>query len=104
MRRGEIWVADFPPPDKRRPVVLVSREESYEVRQQITVAPVTTRLRDIASHVPLGREDGVERDSAINCDALATVHRSLLRTRIGALSRAKSDELDDALRFARGLT
>ena len=103
MKREEIWLADFPRPDKRRPVVLVSRSDAYELRQQVTVAPVTTHLRAIPSHVTLGPEDGVDRDSAINCDGLTTVQKSALRTRLGTLTRAKADELDRALRFSLGL-
>jgi mRNA interferase MazF len=103
MKRGEVWVADLPPPDKRRPVVLVSREEAYGLREQLTVAPITTRLRAIASHVPVGRDDGLERESAINCDQVLTLHRSRLKSRIGPLSRSKIEELDTALRFSLGL-
>ena len=103
MKRGELWIADLPRPDKPRPVVLVSREEAYSIREVITVAPVTTRVRDIASHVRVGRDDGLEREGAINCDRLATIHRSQLKSRIARLRPDKLAELDDALHFALGL-
>ena len=103
MNRAEIWIADLPPPDKRRPVVLVSRGVAYETRELVTVAPITSRVRQIASHVLVGAEDGIQQRSAINCDRLQTIHRSLLRTRVGPLPAPKVQELDDALRYALGL-
>lgn len=96
-------MADLPLPDKRRPVVLVSREESYGVRQWVTVAPVTTRLRPIASHVAVGRGEGLKTESAINCDQLMRLHRSILKSRVGPLGSSKLEELNEALRFSLGL-
>jgi mRNA interferase MazF len=103
VKRAEIWIADFPPPDKRRPVVLVSREAAYETREMLTVAPITTRLRAVASHVTVGAAEGLERPSAINCDRLQTIHRSVLRSYVGPLSDSKVEDLDDALRYSLGL-
>jgi mRNA interferase MazF len=103
VNRGEIWIADLPPPDKRRPVVLVSRDTAYEAREIFTVAPVTTRLRQIGSHVAVGVDDGLTQRSAINCDRLQTVHRSLLKRYIASLTEARVAELDDALRYSLGL-
>lgn len=59
MRRGDIWWAELPPPTGRRPVVLLSRDEAYAIRALVTVAPVTTRIRQIPAEVPLGPEDGL---------------------------------------------
>jgi mRNA interferase MazF len=53
MRRGEIWWAELEPPAGRRPVVLLSRDEAYKIRSLIIVAPITARIRRIASEVPL---------------------------------------------------
>lgn len=103
MNRGDIWLARLLAPDKPRPVVLVSRQEAYGTRELLTFAPVTTRIRPLASHVPIGRADGLDRDSAINCDQLGTIHRSQLASRLAHLSEAKVAELDDALRFSLGL-
>jgi len=63
MQRGEIWWAELEPPAGRRPVLLLSRDEAYSVRELITVAPVTTRMRRIPSEVPLGLEDGLPKSS-----------------------------------------
>ncbi|SRR6266508_2603391 len=103
MRRGEIWWADLPTPAGRRPVVLVSRDRAIQVREAVTVALVTTVIRDIPSEVLLGRQDGLPKKCAINCDVLQTVPKLLMSERITMLSRQKQEKLDEALRFSLGL-
>jgi mRNA interferase MazF len=89
--------------DKRRPVVLVSRDEAYAVRALVIAAPVTTTVRGYAVEVRLGRREGLPRPCVVNCDWLITLPKSDLIERAGVLSRAKLDQLDAALRFALGL-
>ena len=103
MRRAEIWWAALPPPVGRRPVVLVSRDREIQVREAVTVALVTTVVRDIASEVPLGRQDGLPKDCVINCDVLQTIPKLLIKERITTLSRQKQAKLDEALRFSLAL-
>lgn len=103
MKRGEVWWADLPPPAGRRPVVLVSRDEAYLVRELITIAPVTTRIRDLPVEVPLGPADGLPKACVINADTLTTIPKRLLSERVTLLSPAKAAALDDAIRFALGL-
>lgn len=94
---GEIWEADV---DKRRPVVVVSRDDLQGRRESATVAVVTSALRDIPTFVLLDHRDGLPQASAVNCDELRTLRKARLARRIGRLSQAKVDALDDALRFA----
>ncbi len=103
MRRGEVWWAELPAPAGRRPVVLLSRSEAYAVRELVTVAPVTTRLRDIPSEVPLGRPDGLPRACAANLDTITTIPKQILTSRITALAPAKVAAVDRAVRFVLGL-
>lgn len=100
MKRGEIWWARL---DKRRPVVLLSRDEAYEVRALVVAAPVSTTVRGFAVEVRVGKAEGLPRAGVINCDWLVTVPKADLLERAGALSREKTARLDDALRFALGL-
>src|SRR5437667_5665138 len=72
MRRGEVWWAQLPPPVGRRPVVLVSRDEAYAIRELVTVVPITTQVRGIPVEVPLGRDEGLPRRSVANTDTLTT--------------------------------
>ena len=104
MNRGDMWWVDLNLPIGIRPVVLVSREGAYSTRQQILVAPVSTRIRGITAEVPLGLEDGLSRPSVVNLDTLYTINKSRLRTQISTLSREKLEAVDDALRFALGLS
>lgn len=103
LHRGDVWWATLAPPNKTRPVVLISREAAYGVRSRMAVAPVTTRIRRVPTHVPVGPRDGLDRDGAVNCDEVSTIHRSQLLERIGALDPSTLAEVDDALRFSLGL-
>ena len=99
MRRGEVWWADLPPPIGRRPVVLVSRDEAYESRQFVLVAPVTTRVRRILSEVPLGPEDGLPRLCVANLDSITTAPKNRFQYRIAVLSREKLLAVEAAIHF-----
>ena len=100
MKRGEVWWAHV---DKRRPVVLVSRDEAYDVRALVIVAPATTNVRGFAVEVKLGRREGLPRDCVVNCDWLVTIPKEDLVERAGALGAVKLARLDRALMFALGL-
>jgi len=103
MRKGEVWWANLPHPAGRRPVVLLSRDEAYAVRNAATVAEVTTRVRSIPVEVPLGLEDGMPKHCAVNLDTLATIRKELLSERITRLSREKIEAIDTAIKFALGI-
>jgi len=103
VRRGEIWWAELAPPAGRRPVLLLSRNEAYAVRELVTVAPVTTRIRRIASEVSLGPEEGLPRPCVVNLDSITTIAKGSLRDRLTVLSLEKLKEVEAALHFALGL-
>src|SRR2546428_4799896 len=103
MRRGEVWWADLPPPAGRRPVVLLSRNEAYAVRQLVIVAPVTTRARRIPTEVPLGPEEGLPKACVVNLDTLTTIPKHTLTEPIGPLPPGKLAAVERALRFALDL-
>lgn len=103
MRRAEIWWARLPPPDKTRPVVLVSREQAYALRTLLTVAKVTTRRRGVRSEVTLGPAEGLPRECVANSDDLLTIHKRQLIERIGTIPQDKVRDLDSALAFSLGL-
>ena len=100
MKRGEVWWAKV---DKLRPVVLLSRNEAYDVRALVIVAPATTVVRGFSLEIKLGRSEGLARDCVLNCDWLVTIAKTDLVERTGALSTAKLRKLDEALRFALAL-
>jgi mRNA interferase MazF len=103
MKRGEIWWAELPEPAGRRPVVLLSRDEAYAVRELVTIAPVTTRARRLPVEVPLGKPEGLPRACVANLDTITTIPKQSLVKRITLISPLKLHALNDALRFALGL-
>ena len=103
MKRGEIWWAELAPPSGRRPVLLLSRDEAYAVRDLVTVAPVTTRIRHIPSEVALGPEDGLPHLCVVNLDTITTIAKRSLSERLTTLSSGKREEVAAALYFALGL-
>lgn len=103
MKRGEVWWATLPHPIGRRPVVLISRDEAYAVRNAVTVAEVTTKIRNIPVEVLLGPEDGLPKKCVINLDTIVTIRKDLLVERISLLQKNKIDEIDQAITFALSL-
>jgi mRNA interferase MazF len=104
VKRGEIWWAELEPPAGRRPVLLLSRDEAYSVRELVTVAPVTTRIRNIPSEVSLGTEDGLPKACVVNLDTIVTIAKASLGERITILSPGKMKAVESALHFVFGLT
>lgn len=99
-----MWWANFPPPAGRRPAVLVSRSEVYDLRANVTVVPISRTRRDIPTEVPLGRAEGLVKDSVANADDVTTIPRRLLTERTGVLDESKLKALNRALVFALALT
>jgi mRNA interferase MazF len=104
MRRGEVWWADLPAPVGRRPVVLLSRDETYNIRNQATVAYVTSRVRDLPIEVPLGPEDGLPEPCVVNLDNINTIRLSRLTDYIAPLSLQKLRAVENAIRFSLALS
>jgi mRNA interferase MazF len=94
--QGDLWLME-PPNGKRRPVLVVSRNESIPVLDNIVVAPVTSTIRSIPTCVAVGPDEGIDHDSVANFDNLAAVPKSVLTTRLGALGPAARQRVCDAL-------
>ena len=103
MRRGEVRWYKFTRPDKKRPVLILTRDSVVEYLGEVTVAPITTTIRNIPSEVYLSKEDGMFRDCAVNCDHLQTVSKARLGGLITTLSRSKMYAVSEAIRFALDL-
>lgn len=102
MTRGEIRWYRFPTPDRRRPVVILTRDSMLEYLGDVTVAPITSTVRDIPTEVVLGPGDGLPRACVINLDHVQTVSKSRLGAVIATLPAARMTEIRDALLFALG--
>ena len=102
VNRGEIWQFSFPHPNKRRPVLVLTRQEVIGHLNSVTVAPITTTVRGIPSEVVIGPESGLKDVSAINLDNLATVPKDGLRSFVGTVTPQILDNIREALLFALG--
>ncbi len=102
MKRGEIRWYKFSRPDKSRPVVVLTRDSALEFLGEVTVAPITSTIRDIPTEVLLTKGDGMPRDCAVNLDHIQTVSKGKIGPLITTLSSEKMSELRSALLFALG--
>jgi mRNA interferase MazF len=92
----------FPRPDRRRPVLVLTRGDMIERMHTVTVAPITSTIRNVPSEVVVGPEAGLKHPSAINLHHVATVPRAGLRTYVGTASRETLASVREAMLFALG--
>ncbi len=103
MKRGEVRWYKFKSPDKKRPIVILTRDAILEYLDEVTIAPITSTIRDIPSEVSLSLQDGVRKDCAINCDHIQTVSKTKIGSLITMLSNDKITELRRAICFSLNL-
>ena len=85
------------PNQKRRPVLIVSRNEVIPVVNNVIVAPVTSTIRNIPTCIPVGSNEGIAHDSVATFDSLASVPKSVLTTRLGGLGLSGRRQIGEAL-------
>ena len=100
MKHGDIRWYKFVRPDKKRPVLILTRDSVLEYLNEVTIAPITTTVRNIPSEVFLTIADGMLRDCAVNCDHLQTVPKGKIGPLITSLPPAKMVDVGQAIRFA----
>ena len=102
LKRGEIRLCRFAPPDKRRPAVVLTRDSAIGFLNAITVAPITSTRREIPSEVMLGTEDGLKQPCAVSLDHVVTLRRADVGALVGTLSGPRVEQICGALGFALG--
>jgi mRNA interferase MazF len=103
MTQGDVYWYTFHAPDKRRPVLVLTRNSATSFLTGITVAPITTTIRGIPSEVVLTpSDDGVPSDCAVNTDNIQTNQKASLGTLITRLSLERMREVRAAIEFALG--
>jgi mRNA interferase MazF len=102
VNRGEIWSYRFASPDKRRPVLVLSRQEVIGLLHTVMVAPVTSTIRGAPSEVLVDADEGLKHPSAVNLDHVQTVEKSRLAGFVGSLGPRKMSEVCRALAVAVG--
>lgn len=104
MNRGEVRWYTFRAPDKRRPVLILTRDTAVTVLTGITIAPITSTIRYIPTEVILTpSEDGVLKKSAVNLDNLQTISKAKLGGLITILPPNKMEAVEQAICFALGM-
>ncbi len=100
LRRGEVRWYKFRRPDKKRPVVILTRSSALAFLGEVTVAPITSTIRGIPTEVALLPNDGLSRDCAVNLDHVQTVSKGKIGALITTLSDERMRQVRDAIRFA----
>ena len=103
MKRGDVCWYTFQQPDKRRPVLILTRDSAIAVLNSITVAPITLTIRTIPTEVVLTESDGLPDTCAANFDNIQTVPRANIGAPIAHLSMTKMKAAATAIGFALGI-
>lgn len=98
-RRGQVWLADL---DKRRPVVVLTRDPLGSYLHSVIVGPVTSTIRGLATEVLVGPDDGLMVKSVVNLDNVQLVERSALVRHVGTVPTVTLNRICDALAIAVG--
>jgi mRNA interferase MazF len=102
IERGEVRLCRFPPPDKERPVLVLTRASAISYLTRVTVAPITSAIRGVPSEIALGPEDGMRQACVINLHNLVTIRQEILGRRLTQLNSRRMSEVCSALSFALG--
>lgn len=102
MIQGDICLHTFKSPDKRRPVLILTRSKAVSELTWVTVAPITTTLRNIPSEVWIDETDGMSHECAINLDNIQTVQKEKLSKPVAHLSEIRMNEVFEAIKYAFG--
>jgi mRNA interferase MazF len=100
--RGDIWQYRFASPDKRRPVLVISRQVALDHLHTALVAPITSIIRGLPSEVSLGVDDGLKQVSVANLDHIVSVRQSDLQKFVGHIDAARMREVCRAAAIALG--
>ena len=86
--------------DKARPVLILTRSVVRPHLSNVTVAPITTRIRGLTTEVALGRANGLDHQSVVSCDNIVTIPTTDLGRQIGFLLDSQEDALTEAIHAA----
>ena len=102
LERGEVRLVRFPKPDKQRPGLVLTRGSALEFLNTVTIAPITSTIRNIPTEVVLGAEDGMKLACAVNLDHVQTVPTIAMGRRVTSLTSDRMSQVCIALAFALG--
>jgi mRNA interferase MazF len=102
VNRGDVCWYTFKAPDKKRPVLILTRDSAIGVLNSVTVAPITSTIRRIPTEIVLTEDDGLPSTCAANFDNIQTVPKSNIGDCIARLTMRKMKEAGAAVSFALG--
>lgn len=102
MKHAEIRWYKFQKPDKKRPVLILTRDSIIDYLGEITIAPITSKIRDIPTEVYLNEVNGLPKECAVNLDHIQTVPKNKIGSVITKLNEDKMKEVKTAVLFAFG--
>jgi len=100
--QGDVYWYTFKEPDKRRPVLILTRSSAIPFLTSLTIAPITSTIRSIPTEVVVTRADGLFTDCAVNLDNIQTVYKAKIGGFIGHLSVQLMRQVRKAVEFALG--
>jgi len=100
--RGDVRLYKFPPPDKQRPVLVLTRDSAIPYLTSVTVAPITFTIRGVPSEVLLSEEDGMKSACVVNLHNLVTLTQVRIGRRVARLNSTRMAEICAALQFSLG--
>ena len=106
MKRGDLYRVRRPggDPKRSRVFVVVSRQALIDSRfSTVVCAPVYTRRDGLSTQIDVGIDEGLKHDSSIHCDAVVSLHKSVLTDFVGSLSGERKKALNAALQIALAL-
>jgi mRNA interferase MazF len=86
--------------DKRRPVLVLTRELMVGRMSTVTVAPITSTVHGLATEVQVGARNGLQGESAVKCDQIVSIPIDQLHEPCGWLLDVQEFELHEAIRAA----
>ena len=101
LNRGDVHLCRFAP-DKERPVLILTRDSAIGQLSSVTVAAITSTIRDVPSEVVLEVDDGMKSRCAVNLHSVVTISQQRIGQRVGSLSEERMREVCAALGFALG--
>lgn len=84
-------------------MVVLTRDRAIPVLANVTVAAITGTIRELPTEVPVGPQQGLSRESVVNCDNLFTIPKQALGRRRGELDPESLHRLRGALMIALDL-
>lgn len=97
IERGDIRWFRFDAPDKRRPVLVLGRQDVLHSLSQVPVIPLSSQIRGLAWEVRVSIEDGLLGECVLEPEWIKTVDRGSVGPFITSFPSGRWPEVRSAL-------